>query len=196
MVTLLLVLLWEPAITVAELKSQQNIIAVLVDDSRSMAIADAGSDAKQTRDATAVKTLEDSVLAGLAKKFQTRVYRLDAALTRVNDPPKAQLDGMAGASAATGAGATHINAGLRQLTAETSDLPVGAVVPSEAADGAGELGGWGWWAGRGLIWRRSARCIIKRSRRCIRSDWGKSRLGMIWSWMMRWLRPRLWRTRG
>src|SRR5271155_5036017 len=35
LVSLLLVLLWEPAITVAELKSQQNIIAVLVDDSRS-----------------------------------------------------------------------------------------------------------------------------------------------------------------
>ena len=36
---LLLVLLWQPAITVAELKPQQNIIAVLVDDSRSMAIS-------------------------------------------------------------------------------------------------------------------------------------------------------------
>ena len=44
---LLLVLLWEPAITVAELKSQQNIIAVLVDDSRSMAIADAGATARR-----------------------------------------------------------------------------------------------------------------------------------------------------
>ena len=146
MVALLLVLLWEPAITVAELKSQQNIIAVLVDDSRSMAIADAGSDGKTARAAAAVKTLEDGVLAGLAKKFQTRVYRLDAALTRVNDPPKAQLDGMAGASAATGAGATHINAGLRQLTAETSDLPVGAVVllsdgAENSAGGAGGQGG-------------------------------------------------------
>ena len=36
---LLLVLLWQPAITVAQLKPQQNIIAVLVDDSRSMAIS-------------------------------------------------------------------------------------------------------------------------------------------------------------
>src|SRR5580658_9048355 len=35
---LLLVLLWQPAITVAELKPQQNIIAVLVDDSRSMGL--------------------------------------------------------------------------------------------------------------------------------------------------------------
>ncbi len=33
----LLVLLWQPAITVAELKPQQNIIAVLVDSSRSTA---------------------------------------------------------------------------------------------------------------------------------------------------------------
>ena len=41
MVSMLLLLLWEPAMTVAELKSQQNIIAVLVDDSRSMEIADA-----------------------------------------------------------------------------------------------------------------------------------------------------------
>ena len=49
MVALLLALLWEPAITVAELKSQQNIIAVLVDDSLSMEIADAGADGKTTR---------------------------------------------------------------------------------------------------------------------------------------------------
>ena len=46
LIALVLLLLWEPAMTVAELKSQQNIIAVLVDDSRSMAIADSGSDGK------------------------------------------------------------------------------------------------------------------------------------------------------
>ncbi len=48
---MLLVLLWQPAITVAELKPQQNIIAVLVDDSRSMAISEDGS----TRQAQAVQ---------------------------------------------------------------------------------------------------------------------------------------------
>src|ERR1017187_9143395 len=62
-VMLLLLLLWEPAITVAELKSEQNIIAVLVDDSRSMAIADAGADGRTTREAAAVKALEDGGLA-------------------------------------------------------------------------------------------------------------------------------------
>ena len=40
-----LVLLWQPAIMVAELRPQQNIIAVLVDDSRSMAISDNGAHA-------------------------------------------------------------------------------------------------------------------------------------------------------
>src|SRR5271169_3100949 len=58
---LVLVLLWQPAITVAELKPQQNIIAVLVDDSRSMGIAENGS----TRQAQAVKALQDGVLDGL-----------------------------------------------------------------------------------------------------------------------------------
>src|ERR1700742_4959428 len=42
MVAVLLLLLWEPAISVTALRPQQNIIAVLVDDSRSMAIKDTG----------------------------------------------------------------------------------------------------------------------------------------------------------
>ena len=46
---LMLLLLWQPAIMVAELKPQQNIIAVLVDDSRSMAIADNGDHAAKRR---------------------------------------------------------------------------------------------------------------------------------------------------
>ena len=68
-----LVLLWQPAIMVAELRPQQNIIAVLVDDSRSMAISENGG----TREGQAVKSLEGGVLNDLAKKFQTRLYRMD-----------------------------------------------------------------------------------------------------------------------
>src|SRR5450631_3396305 len=60
---MVLVLLWQPAITVAELKPQQNIIAVLVDDSRSMGITEDGF----TRQAQAVKALEGGVLASLNK---------------------------------------------------------------------------------------------------------------------------------
>src|SRR3984957_5972733 len=58
---LVLVLLWQPAITVAELRPQQNIIAVLVDDSRSMGISENGS----TRQAQAVNALQNGVLTSL-----------------------------------------------------------------------------------------------------------------------------------
>src|ERR1700722_18951903 len=58
---LVLFLLWQPAILVAELRPQQNIIAVLVDDSRSMSIADAGT-GTPTREAQAIKALDSGVI--------------------------------------------------------------------------------------------------------------------------------------
>src|ERR1039458_5107117 len=112
MAALLLVLLWRPAMLVAELKPQQNIIAILLDDSRSMGISEGGV----TREGQAVKTLQSGGVAQLQKNFQTRVYRLDSHLTEVPD-----LKGMGDAPAAS----TRIGDSLRQLTAETSDLPIG-----------------------------------------------------------------------
>ncbi len=123
---LILLLLWQPAITIAELKPQQNIIAVLVDDSRSMAIADNGA----TRQAQAVKALDGGVLTDLQKKFQTRLYRLDSRVTRVSN-----LDALK-----PSAPATRIGDSLKQLVAETNDLPVGAIVLlSDGADNSGGI---------------------------------------------------------
>lgn len=128
-VAMVLLLLWRPALSVAELKSQQNIIAVLVDDSHSMAIADSSGDKKTPRESAAVSALTGGILAGLSKRFQTRVYRVDGGLARA-----ASAAGLA----PTGA-ATHLNDGLKQLVAETADLPVGAVVL--LSDGAENGGG-------------------------------------------------------
>ena len=118
LVTLVLVLLWRPAITVAELKSQQNMIAVLVDDSRSMAITDSGDDGKASREVAATQSLKAGILAGLQKRFQTRLYSLGGGIARVSKVDDLQPT----------APATHINDGLKQLATETADLPVGAVV--------------------------------------------------------------------
>ena len=115
LVALVLFLLWQPAMLVSELNSQQNIIAVVVDDSRSMRIADSGG---KTREASAIAALEDGVLAGLQKRFQTRVYRLGSALTRVDRPREI----------APVEAATHMSDGLKQLATETADLPVGAIL--------------------------------------------------------------------
>jgi uncharacterized membrane protein len=123
---LILVLLWQPAITVAELKPQQNIIAVLVDDSRSMAISEDGT----TRQAQAVKTLEDGVLASLGRSFQTRLYRVDDTAARIESLKDLKPT----------APATRIGDSLKQLSDETSDLPIGAVVLlSDGADNSGGL---------------------------------------------------------
>jgi uncharacterized membrane protein len=125
LVALLLLLLWQPAITVAELKPQQNVIAILVDDSRSMSITDSGS----TREADAVKALENGVLASLQKNFQTRIYTLDTHISRVSNLARIQPN----------APATRIGDSLQQLVGETSDLPVGAVLLM--TDGADNSGG-------------------------------------------------------
>ncbi|SFS06961.1 Uncharacterized membrane protein [Granulicella pectinivorans] len=126
LVALVLLLLWQPAVTVAELKSQQNIIALVVDDSRSMAIPDVNG---QTRASAAIKALDGGVLSGLQKRFQTRLYRIDGTTGRVVKAADLQPT----------AAATHLSDGLRQIVAETSDLPVGAIVL--LSDGAENSGG-------------------------------------------------------
>jgi uncharacterized membrane protein len=125
LVALVLVLLWQPAITVAELKRQQNVVAVLVDDSRSMGITEEGS----TREAQAVKALQSGVLDGLNRSFQTRLYRID-------DVP-ARIDGLTDLQ--PNAPSTRLSDSLKQLTEETSDLPIGAVVL--LSDGDDNTGG-------------------------------------------------------
>ncbi len=125
MAAIVLVLLWQPAITVAELKQQQNIVAVLIDDSRSMSIVEDGS----TREAQAVKALESGVLANLNRAFQTRLYRVSDVVTRLESLKDLHAD----------APTTRLGDSLKQLSDETSDLPIGAVVL--LSDGDDNTGG-------------------------------------------------------
>jgi hypothetical protein len=149
-----------------ELSSQQNIIAVVVDDSRSMNIAD--SDGK-TREAAALAALEGwRVLAGLQKRFQTRIYRLAAQLTRWTDQRWTQPISPMEA-------ATHIGDGLKQLVAETSDLPVGAVVL--LSDGAKTRPAW---AAPGISARRACRRCGIAGCRCTPSASARRNTRTMW----------------
>src|ERR1022692_1379309 len=124
---LVLVLLWQPAITIAELKPQQNIIAVLVDDSRSMSISEEGA----TRQSQAVKALQSGVLDTLNRSFQTRLYRVDDVPARIENLKDLHPT----------APSTRLGDSLKQLSDETSDLPIGAVVLlSDGADNSGGIG--------------------------------------------------------
>ena len=70
------------------------------------------------------------MLADLQKKFQTRLYRLDSRATRISNLNELQAS----------APATHIGDSLKQLAAETGDLPIGAIVLlSDGGDNSGGI---------------------------------------------------------
>jgi uncharacterized membrane protein len=133
LVALILALLWQPAMTVGELSSQQNIIAVVIDNSRSMSLADQNG---KTREASALAALQGGLLAGLRQRFQTRVYTLGAGLKRL-DAPTDSLNQIVPVEPAT-----HIDLALKQLVDETADLPVGAILLlSDGGQNSTGLGG-------------------------------------------------------
>lgn len=141
LIALILLLLWQPAILVSELSSQQNIIAIVVDDSRSMSIADVSG---RTREAAAQGALESGLLAGLRKRFQTRVYTVGTTLKRTDAPPANAPQADPPQAIAPVEPATHLGDGLRQLAAETADLPIGAVLLlSDGGENTVGLGGSG-----------------------------------------------------
>jgi uncharacterized membrane protein len=127
-VAVLLLLLWEPAISVTALRPQQNIVAVVVDDSNSMSIRDSGL----SREQQAIELLNTRLLPELRKQYQVRLYRLDSSLKRIPDLQQLQANGTA----------TQLGTGLRQLADEAATLPVGSVILlSDGADNSGGIGG-------------------------------------------------------
>lgn len=126
MVALLLVLLWEPALSVTALRPQQNVIAVITDASRSMAVVD-GS---QSRQQEAIKLLDSGLLKDLRSRFQVRLYQLGAGVERIQNADELRSN----------QNATQIGKGLRQIADEAATLPIGAVVLlSDGADNSGGM---------------------------------------------------------
>src|SRR5438093_1556005 len=121
---LVLFLLWHPAISIATLRPQQNIVSVLIDDSRSMSIREDG----KTRLEQAVAGL-NSVVEPLRKRFQVRLYRIGKDTQRIE-----KLDQLTGAATAT-----RLGEGISQALSDSSTLPLGAVVL--LTDGADNSGG-------------------------------------------------------
>lgn len=120
---MLLLMLWQPALSVATLRTQQNIVAVIADDSRSMSFSDNGVPRREAM----LKTLNS--IKDLDKKFQVRLYRAGAGLERIDSPTQLTAQ----------APSTRIGEALKQVTAEAASLPIGAVVL--LSDGADNTGG-------------------------------------------------------
>src|SRR5205823_316551 len=114
LIALILFLLWHPALSVATLRPQQNVVAVLVDDSRSMSLNDAGG----TRAAAAKAVLDSGILKGLSDRFQVRLYRFGKEPERIQQTT--QLTAKEQAS--------RVGDTLERVMAESTSLPLGAIV--------------------------------------------------------------------
>src|SRR5450631_1388341 len=126
LIALILFLLWHPALSIATLRPQQNVVAVLVDDSRSMSI----NDSSGTRETAAQATLNAGMLKGLSDRFQVRLYKFGREPERIQKP-----DQLTAAAPASRLGDT-----LERVLAESSSLPLGAIVMlSDGADNAGGI---------------------------------------------------------
>ena len=124
-IALLLLLLWQPALSISTLKPQQNVVAVVIDDSRSMATREGGA----VRIEQALQAINSSFINNLKARFQVRLYHLSSQAERLEKLDRVTAQG----------GATHIGESLKQLTAESSLLPLGAIVL--ASDGGDNSGG-------------------------------------------------------
>ena len=70
MVTLVLVLLWQPALSSDRLRAEDNAVALLLDTSASMSYGEADMSRLQQ----AVAALDDGVLEALSANLETRLY--------------------------------------------------------------------------------------------------------------------------
>lgn len=125
---LVLVLLWQPALAVQSLKSRQNAVAVLVDTSSSMSLAEDGL----SRLARAVGALQETVMPALSEKFRVRLYGFSSKPERIGSLLQEDIP-PPGASSGVGESVLSV---LRESTA----VPLGALlVVSDGADNSGRF---------------------------------------------------------
>lgn len=123
---LLLVLLWQPALSVSALQSQQNVVAVVVDTSESMSEQDGGG----TRLSHAQRILNSGWLDRVRSRYRVRLYGLGASVTHDSNITALKPDSPA----------THISDALQEIAGESATTPIGAVVlMSDGSDNAGGL---------------------------------------------------------
>jgi hypothetical protein len=124
----LVLCLFRPMLLLSDAVPQRNFVAVLLDDSKSMTIAD---DDGQPRGAFQVSAFapESTLLTELRKKFQVRLFRLNASAER--------MESTKGLTFA--AQQTHIGDALERIRQELESVPVsGIVLVSDGADNSRE----------------------------------------------------------
>jgi uncharacterized membrane protein len=126
LLALLLFIAWHPAMRVATLRPQQNVIAVMVDTSKSMGLKESAD----TRLDKVQAALAGGMLDQIRGKFQVRLYGFSSQADRIEDPKQLTSTGAA----------TRLGESLASVLQQTSTLPLGAVVVfTDGSDNLGSL---------------------------------------------------------
>jgi uncharacterized membrane protein len=131
LVVLLLCLL-RPTLVVSSVVPQQNYLAVLVDDSRSMRIADEGEGTRAAFVAQTFGNADAAVLRALEERFQVRYFRFASDVERLPTVGDLVFEG----------GRTSIAPALNRVREELGSLPLsGIVLVTDGADGVEAVDG-------------------------------------------------------
>jgi hypothetical protein len=126
-IALVLACLLRPMLVLSTAVAQRNVLAVLLDDSRSMRLADVNGG---TRTSAMQRAFSDSsaLVRGLSKRFAVRVFRFAADASPV-----------AGSTALTASGSrTDLAAALDDVREELAGMPLaGVIVATDGADNGG-----------------------------------------------------------
>lgn len=125
---LLLLMLLRPVISTWETNPQETYLAVLVDDSESMQIADMANNQSRNEAVRSALYGDDGVLATLADRYQVRTFGFDKALRRAGS----------GLDLTAAGNLSSPDTALQQLADQLGGLPLsGVVLISDGADNSG-----------------------------------------------------------
>jgi uncharacterized membrane protein len=123
----LVLCLFRPMLLLSAAIPQRNFVAVLLDDSRSMTIADRDGKARAAYE-TATFGPDSALLKELRKKFQVRLFSLNASAQRIENTKGLSFESQQ----------THIGDAIERVRQELESVPVsGVILVSDGADNSG-----------------------------------------------------------
>ena len=131
-VVVLVFCLARPVLVVSSAIPQRNVVGIVIDDSRSMRIADVAQKPRGDFALTAFGGPDSALYAALAKRFQLRFFRTSGAGGRANDLSGLQFNGTR----------TNLATALIRAEEELAGAPVaGMLLVSDGADNTADLAG-------------------------------------------------------
>src|SRR3954470_19085701 len=120
----LVVCLFRPMLLLSDAVPQRNFVAVLLDDSKSMTIADKDNTPRGAAEVSAFNA-DSALIKDLRKKFQVRYFRINASAERIEGTRGLTFE----------AQQTHIGDAIDRVRQELESVPVsGVVLVSDGAD--------------------------------------------------------------